>query len=69
VALLHDGVWLMLWYFIHSQAGAELVVFVFGPMVISAVVCATVLAIQVWRESAGFRATLGQRRPSAAFSA
>jgi hypothetical protein len=68
VALLHDGVWLMLWYLIHSQAGAELVVFVFGPMVVSAIACATILAIQVWRETAGFRAGLGQRRPSAAFS-
>jgi hypothetical protein len=68
VALLHDAVWLGLWYLIHSNAGAEAAVFHFGPMVICAIACAAILAIQIWRQTAGFRANLGRRRPMAAFS-
>ena len=68
VALLHDAVWLAFWYLIYSDAGAEAVVFLFGPMVASAVACASILAIQIWRQTASFRANLGQKRPSAAFS-
>ena len=68
VALLHDAVWLGLWYVVHSNAGAEAVVFHFGPMVICAVACAIILAVQIWRGTAGLRANLGRRRPLTAFS-
>ena len=44
VALLHDAVWLGFWYLIYSDAGAEAVVFLFGPMVACAIACAAVLA-------------------------
>jgi hypothetical protein len=68
VALLHDAVWLTFWYLIHSDAGAEAVVFLFGPMVLSAIACASVLAIQIWRQTAGIRVSLGQPRQLAALS-
>jgi hypothetical protein len=68
VTLLHDAAWLGAWYLIHSNSSAEAVVFHFGPIVICAAVCAGVLAIQIWRQTADFRANRGQRRPSAAFS-
>jgi hypothetical protein len=68
VALLHDAAWLAAWYLIHSGAGAEAVVFLFGPIVVCAIACASVLAIQLWRRTAGLRANLGRRRPLAAFS-
>jgi hypothetical protein len=62
VALLHDAVWLAFWYLIHSNAGAEAVVFLFGPMVACATACAAVLLLQIWRQRAEFRRNLGQRR-------
>jgi hypothetical protein len=69
VALLHDAVWLGLWYLIHSNAGAEAAVFHFGPIAISAIACASVLAIQIWRQTAEFRRSLGHKRDLAALSA
>jgi hypothetical protein len=68
VALLHDAVWLGLWSLIHSNAGAEAVVFHFGPMVLCAIACASVLAIQIWRHTAEFRQNLRRQRGLAAFS-
>jgi hypothetical protein len=69
VTLLHDAVWIALWYLIHSNSSAEAVVLHFGPIVLSAIACAGVLGIQIWRQTAAFRANLGSRRPSAAFGA
>jgi hypothetical protein len=68
VALLHDAVWLGLWYFVHANAGAEAIVFHFGPMVVSAVACASVLGIQIRRRTAGLCASFAPRRPLAACS-
>ncbi|MBX9778598.1 MAG: toll/interleukin-1 receptor domain-containing protein [Xanthobacteraceae bacterium] len=68
VALLHDAVWLGVWYAVHSAAGAEAVIFHFGPIGISAIACAGVLAMQAWRRTAWFRADLGPRRPVTVFS-
>jgi TIR domain-containing protein len=68
VALLHDAVWLGFWYLVYSDAGAEAVVFLFGPMVLCAIACASVLAIQIWRHTAGFRENLRRQRGLAAFS-
>lgn len=68
VLLVHDAVWLGLWHWIHSGAGADAVVFHFGPIVLSAIACAVVLAIQIWRHTVGFRQNLGRRRDLAAFS-
>jgi hypothetical protein len=62
VALLHDAVWLVFWYLIHSDAGAEAVVFLFGPMVACATACAAVLLSQIWRQTAEFRRSVGLRR-------
>jgi hypothetical protein len=62
VVLLHDAVWLGVWYLLHSNAPAEAVVFHFGPMVACAVACACVLLIQIWRQTAEFRRDLGRRR-------
>jgi TIR domain len=69
VALLHDAVWLALWYMIHSNAGAEAVVFHFGPMVASMIACASILGIQIWRQTADFRRSLGRRGDLAALNA
>jgi hypothetical protein len=68
VTLLHDAAWLGAWYLIHSNGGAEAVVFHFAPIAISAVACAAILAIQIWRQTEGLRANLGRRRPLTAFS-
>jgi hypothetical protein len=68
VALLHDAVWLTLWYFVHSNSSAEAVLFHFGPMVLSAVACAGVLGIQIWRQKVGFRQNLRRRHDLAVFS-
>ncbi|HZO45668.1 MAG TPA: toll/interleukin-1 receptor domain-containing protein [Xanthobacteraceae bacterium] len=62
MALLHDAVWLGVWYLIHSGAGGEAVVFHFGPMVACATACAAVLLLQIWRQTAEFRQSLGRRR-------
>ena len=62
VVLLHDAVWLGLWYLVHSNAGAEAVVFLFGPMVACATACAAVLLFQIWRQTAEFRRSIGLRR-------
>jgi hypothetical protein len=62
VALLHDAVWLGLWYLVHSNAGAEAVVFHFGPMAACATACAAVLLLQIWRQTAEFRQRLHGRR-------
>jgi len=67
VALLHDVAWLAAWYLVHSDASTEAVVFHFGPIAFCAIACASVLAIQIWRQSAGFRANLGRRSELAAF--
>jgi len=61
VVLLHDAVWLGLWYLLHSNSSAEAVVFHFGPMVLSAIACASVLGLQTWRHTAELRRNLGRR--------
>lgn len=68
VALVHDAVWLGLWYTVHSNSSAEAVVFHFGPIVLSAIVCVAIVGIQIWRQTAEFRHSLGRRRGLAAFS-
>lgn len=68
MALLHDLVWLGAWYLVHSDASAEAVVFHFSPIVLCTIACASVLAIQIWRQAAEFRANLGRQRQLAAFS-
>jgi len=62
VALLHDSVWLGVWYLVHADARIEAVVLHFGPMVACATACAAVLLFQIWRQTAEFRRNLGQRR-------
>lgn len=62
VALLHDAAWLGAWYLVHSRAGAEAVVFHFGPMVACVTTCVCVLLIQIWRQTAEFRRGLGRQR-------
>ena len=62
VALLHDLVWLGVWYLVHPDARAEAVVLHFGPMAACATACAAVLLFQIWRQTAEFRQNLGQRR-------
>ncbi len=69
VALLHDAVWLGLWYLVHSNAGAEAVVFLFGPMVACATACAAVLLLQIWRQTAEFRRNIGAQRDLAGSAA
>jgi hypothetical protein len=69
VVLLHDAVWLGLWYLVHSNAGAEAVVFLFGPMVACATACAAVLLLQIWRQTAEFRRNIGAQRDLAGSAA
>ncbi len=61
VVLLHDAVWVALWYLIHSNSSADAVVLHFGPIVVSAIACASVLGIQIWRQTADFRRSLRRR--------
>lgn len=68
VALLHDAVWLGVWYLVHPNAPAEPVVFHFGPMVACVIAFVSILAIQIWRHTADFRRSLGRRRDLAALS-
>lgn len=68
VALLHDAVWLGVWYLVHPNAPAEPVVFHFGPMVACVIAFVSILAIQIWRHTADLRRSLGRRRDLAALS-
>jgi hypothetical protein len=61
VALLHDAVWLGVWYLVHPNAPAEPVVFHFGPMVACVIAFVSILAIQIWRHTAELRRNLGRR--------